>query len=81
MIKATTQRLDGAPVLIMGLSNENLRRLREGQPVAFPAESIGLPPMDIVIYYAPTEEQAEALLCEMFGKPPRRRVGPDGEGG
>lgn len=79
MLKAVGRKADGTPTLFLGLSEQNLRRLRRDEPIAFGTGELGLPAIEVVIFAAPTEEQAEALLRELFGGPPRRRVRLDGD--
>lgn len=50
MIKATmgTDRSAGPDVLLLGLSWQNLDRLRKGQPIAFDMAEVDLPPMKVM---------------------------------
>lgn len=64
MIKATTKDANGKPVLILGLSEMNLQKLKEDMPIAFDTAAIGLPEMKIIIMYGKTE----ADMAEMFKK-------------
>lgn len=59
MIKLTGQGAYGRPVLILGLSDENVRRLTGDQPVLIRGHelrSMGLPDIDIAIVHGETEE-------------------------
>ena len=67
MIKATgTNPKNGLPVLFVGLSNENVRRLQAGEPIMFETLPMGLPAMEVVILHGPTEEQIEASMQPMM---------------
>ena len=62
MIKGAGQTADGRPVLLIGLSNENIRRLKADDPIRFEMAPMGLPDCQVVIIYGPTDEQMEARL-------------------
>jgi hypothetical protein len=67
MIKAVAKgkRLkDDTPVtsILLGLSDENLRRLREDMPIAIDGREIGMPDIDVVIFAGRTEDEMLALL-------------------
>jgi hypothetical protein len=42
MIKVRGQTTDGQPIIVIGLSHENLRRLKRGEPIDFDLSEIGL---------------------------------------
>lgn len=48
MIKALAHRGD-RPVIILGLENENWRRLTAGQPIHVNGEEVGVPNLEILI--------------------------------
>ena len=59
MIKAAGKTGPGQPLLMLGLSGENVTRLAAGEPIRIPAQhmaELGLPPIEIVIHYGRTEE-------------------------
>lgn len=56
MIKAAGQAGDGTPLLILGLSAENMARLLSDQPISFDLAELGLPPARVVIVGGQTEE-------------------------
>lgn len=64
MIKATmgTDRSAGPDVLLLGLSWQNLDRLRKGQPIAFDMAEVDLPPMKVMIFADETEEKIMAAF-------------------
>ena len=72
MIKARGRDGDGNPAVIIGITDENWKRLRTGgdegigQPIMFDLRQLGLPPMKIVILGGKTEEGLEGLVVEFF---------------
>ena len=75
MIKATGQDEDGKPVLLLGLSYRNLKRLQADEPIAFDASPYGYPGR-IIIFAGPTEE---AMARQIVRDNPNvvRHVEPD----
>lgn len=61
MIKGLGSR-HGKPVLIIGLSGENLTRLMAREPILMDAADLGLPPLQILIVAGRTEEDIAADL-------------------
>ncbi len=58
MIKAAGKTGLGMPLLMLGLSGENVTRLAAGEPIRISAQhmaELGLPRMEIVIHYGRTE--------------------------
>ena len=70
MIKARGETGDGKPLVLIGLSDENWRRLRTGgdeglgQPIQFNLRELGLPPMTVAIIAGKTEEGMKAIIEE-----------------
>ena len=65
MIKAAGKTGLGTPLLMLGLSGENVTRLTAGEPIRIPVQhmaELGLPQMEIVIHYGRTEETILADL-------------------
>lgn len=56
MIKFTAKTADGRTLLCMGLSYENVARLKNNFPIRFKGEDVGLPDQDIMIFVGKTEE-------------------------
>lgn len=67
MIKASFTRENGRRGFIFGLSAQNIKRLQDGQPIAFAMEPIG-GTGDIVIMFGETEESIAAELA-LLGAP------------
>lgn len=55
MIKATGRDANGNPLLVLGISGENVTRLLADEPIQFDTAEVGLPPMTVVIVYGKTE--------------------------
>lgn len=52
-------------LVLIGLSDENLKRLKEGKPIKFPGADLKLEGVgNVVIFNAPTEADMERLLVE-----------------
>lgn len=59
MIKAVGKTGLGLPLLLLGLSGENVTRLVAGEPIRISATdmaALGLPAMQIVLHYGRTEQ-------------------------
>lgn len=56
MLKAAGRTADNRPVLLLGLSGENMTRLMAGEPIDINAADLGLPAMQIVILGGRTEQ-------------------------
>jgi hypothetical protein len=59
MIKAAGKTSLGLPLLLLGLSGENVTRLAAGEPIRISAQQmteLGLPQMEVVIHYGKTEQ-------------------------
>lgn len=60
--------IDGdRPLMLLGLSGENVARLVAGEPIRFDATEIGLPPCTVVIMYGRTEADIAAALGRKVG--------------
>jgi len=71
MIKAagTVRRADKlAKLVIFGLSHENLRRLKDNQPIIFAGDELGLPDTEIVIFSGETEASMARDLDTFIGE-------------
>lgn len=70
MIKASGKTGDGKPLLILGLSRENLDRLPLNQPIAIRPEQLaelGMPEMTIVILGGETEQDIAEDISALGG--------------
>lgn len=77
MIKAAGKTGLGLPLLLLGLSGENVTRLAAGEPIRIQAghlAQLGLPQMEIVICYGRTEQdiadeiRAHGVTLHGFGE-------------
>lgn len=57
MIKARLKTINGTRVYLIGLSDENVKRLKAGQPIQFDAKDIGIPEGGQVLIVHGTTEQ------------------------
>lgn len=64
MIKALGRTGDGRPLLILGLSGENVTRLMADEPISFDLEAMGLPACQLVIVGGRTEQ---AIMDQLRG--------------
>jgi hypothetical protein len=64
MIKATGGTTDGTPMIWLGLSRENTRRLHADEPIRIRTDHVDprLPPLEIVLFAGETEEEMAATL-------------------
>lgn len=68
MIKGAGQTGDGQPLLLLGLSAENMARLVGGEPILIRAEelvALGMPAMQVVICCGKTEAALLQQLREL----------------
>ena len=80
MIKAAGKTGLGLPLLLLGLSGENVTRLTAGEPIRVKAAdmtALGLPPMEVVIHYGRTEQD---IIEEMRAHGLKLYEVPDGTG-
>lgn len=68
MIKALLREATGAPVVVLGLSGENMARLMADEPIVVQVAELGLKPMKILIVGGRTEEAIAAKLAEQLGQ-------------
>jgi hypothetical protein len=61
VIKATG-RANGKPLLILGLSGENMARLMANEPIKIDAADLGLPELTVIVVGGRTEESILANL-------------------
>lgn len=64
MIKATGKTGDGRPMVLLGLSGENVTRLMADEPIRFDLAELGLPSMVVVIVGGRTEDAITEKLRE-----------------
>ena len=59
-------------MILFGLSEGNLMRLREKKPIVINGEEMGLPGLDIIICWGKTEDALSKELAHLIG--PETRV-------
>lgn len=62
MLKASGRAGDGRPLVILGLSGENMTRLMADEPIEFDLVDLGLPPTQVVIVGGRTEDDIAEQL-------------------
>lgn len=70
MIKAVLRDTNGAPVILLGLSGENVTRLMADEPIKVNLAEIGLPPLQIAIIGGRTNADITAQLEQHYGPLP-----------
>lgn len=66
MIKFTLTSPAGRRVMGLGLSDENIERLKNKQPILFDAGEIGVPGLDVLIMHGETEDSIKEELRAKF---------------
>lgn len=67
MLKAKMTGKDGKPGLILGITMENVKRLKEGQPIKVDLTEMGLN-ADLMIFYSTDEQGLIATIAPYIGK-------------
>lgn len=62
MLKASGRSGDGRPLVILGLSGENMTRLMADEPIEFDLADLGLPSTQVVIVGGRTEDDVAEQL-------------------
>lgn len=70
MIKATAGNL-----IILGLSDENITRLKQGMPIVFNMAQLGIPDKKMFIFAGETEEKMQQDMKQFIR--PELRDGPE----
>lgn len=73
MIRFTVDR-NGRPTIGLGLTAENIRRLKAGQPISVAGESVNIPNVDILILYGETENDIFKELKPHIGSETKLHV-------
>src|SRR5688572_16118959 len=74
MLKARGEDANGEPIMLLGLSGENVTRLAAGEAILFNASELGLPPCQVAIMYGRTERDILDELAR-HGRVHVRRAG------
>ncbi|MEH0547307.1 hypothetical protein QA802_30740 [Streptomyces sp. B21-105] len=70
MIKARLHNRTGAPVVLLGLSGENITRLMADEPIKIDLAELGIPGLTITLIAGRTEADIAARLERHFGPLP-----------
>jgi hypothetical protein len=62
VIKATSRTSAGQPVLLIGLTGENVTRLYADEPILFSTGELGLPSMLVVIVAGRTDDEIKEAI-------------------
>lgn len=62
MLKAVMTKGDGTKLILLGLEEMNIQRLKEGKPIHVEGEDIGFPGIQIGIMYGETQQ---AMMDEL----------------
>lgn len=52
--------------IIFGLTEENIKRLKDGKPIHVDLKEMGMPMGSLTIFYGPTEDIMETQLMQML---------------
>ncbi len=67
VIKARATTDDGREIVVLGISDGNIARLREGKPIHLHGEEMGLSKIDIWIFAGKDEAALQQMLAPMIG--------------
>ncbi len=76
MLKVILGCANGTTIWAFGLSQMNVRKLQEGQPLLFNLSDMGLPPQQVLLFYGPTEEVMETELHKAVRTAPPGSTSP-----
>lgn len=55
MIKARMERTSGVPLVVLGITPDNIRELKNGRPIYVNGTEVGIP-SDLAVMFGPTNE-------------------------
>jgi CRP-like cAMP-binding protein len=71
MVKAQVKLQDGRFLVMLGLSDENIRRMKKGDPIGFDAATLRMGPGDVlgklVLFYGEDEATLHQLVKGLIG--------------
>lgn len=68
MLKASAPTKDGGTLVILGLSHENVRRMREqDNPVLVDLDDLNVPGVKVMIFVGETEESMTREMMSLIG--------------
>jgi len=83
MVKATAKMSDGRVLIVMGISQGNVARLKHGDPIYFDPAALRIDPGTtiggITLFYGETEAELERTLRTLIGPQTEVIVVPRGD--
>lgn len=76
MLKVLMDNKAGGKLVVLGLSHENLKRLKAGQPIKFAGDEIDLPGTEFLIFVGKTEQSMARELADLVGPKTRTSISP-----
>src|SRR5215475_15429681 len=76
MVGAGKRGSKNIQIVVFGLSHTNLDRLREGQPIHFPGEDVGIENVEIMIFAGESEQSMQRELAELIGPKTQTKIDP-----
>lgn len=70
MIKARLHDSSGRPIVLLGLSGENVTRLMADEPIPVDLAELGIPGLTVILISGRTEADITAQLEQRFGPLP-----------
>lgn len=64
MIRFSARGKNGNTIVTAGITDENIRRLKLGDPIHFSLEDFGIEGSEIIIMYGPTEDAIKQALIK-----------------
>lgn len=74
MIKFTAQRA-ARKLIGLGISEGNIKKLKQGKPIHIFGEELGFSNVEIMIFYGATEQKMQEDLSEFIGPETRIHTG------
>jgi hypothetical protein len=65
MIKSLMNGKNGAKIVMLGISEENVKRMKAGDPMYLHLDELGIEGIDVLIHYGTTEE---AIITDLQDK-------------
>jgi len=78
MIRAGATKPDGGKIILLGISDENVKRLIDGKPIFVAGSTVGVANVEIVIFHGRTEYEMTESMAKLIGPQTEvRSVRPD----
>lgn len=78
MVKFKSETASGKTLLGFGISAGNVERLKKGEPIYFELDEMGIPGVDVTIFYGETEQAMyrELKAAGAFGPETKININP-----